>query len=167
LQLALAVNSLALNVAIDVNTAGCQGTGGVCEKLISFEILQAVGDPGPTGGADIVLAHYTGAAGGTPITPINANGNGYADWILTGFTFAGLGFDGTERIYFHANWTGAVDGAESFFLLGAGPTVNPNCPFGGCDVSVPGPIAGAGLPGLLFACGGLIALARRRRQQTV
>jgi hypothetical protein len=32
------------------------------------------------------------------------------------------------------------------------------------QVAVPGPIAGAGLPGLVAACGGLFALSRRRRR---
>jgi len=33
-------------------------------------------------------------------------------------------------------------------------------------INVPGPIAGAGLPGLIFACGAHLTLARRRRQKT-
>jgi hypothetical protein len=56
------------------------------------------------------------------------------------------------------------------------PGVNP-CPTGGSftnpgcievfgpATAVPGPIVGAGLPGLLAACGALLALARRRRRQ--
>ena len=42
-----------------------------------------------------------------------------------------------------------------------------NTSFSLTGVAVPGPIAGAGLPGLILACGALLALVRRRRRQLV
>jgi hypothetical protein len=50
-------------------------------------------------------------------------------------------------------------------LCGAGQTGCTSGLTGPVDVSVPGPIVGAGLPGLVMACGGLLALGRRRRQK--
>jgi hypothetical protein len=47
-------------------------------------------------------------------------------------------------------------------IVGTGPMFNAAFSLNG--VTVPGPIAGAGLPGLIAACGGLVALARRRRK---
>jgi len=57
------------------------------------------------------------------------------------------------------------DGADTFYLIARGnPIINPTCP--DCVINpvdvVPGPVAGAGLPGLFAACVGLWGWRRRR-----
>lgn len=98
------------NVAIDVNTAK-EG-----ETLELFEVwLGPVGAQGSTR-----LYHFD-----TPTniaTDLPNNGNGFADWTLRSIDLSS--FSDTDTIQFRAKWSGSSDGAESFFLVGAGtPTV--------------------------------------------
>ena len=113
-------------------------TAAAGETLQLFEVI--------IGGA--VAYNYVGP---TVIGGIANNGNGFGDWTLGTVSLAGLA--STTSVLFHAVWNNASDGGESFFLVSAVP--------------IPGPIVGAGLPGLIFACGGLLALARRRRKLAV
>jgi hypothetical protein len=69
------------------------------------------------------------------------NGNGFGDWSLGVIDLSG--FAQTANVLFHAVWNNASDGGESFFLVSAVP--------------VPGPIAGAGLPGLVLLAAGFSA----------
>jgi len=75
------------------------------------------------------------------------NGTGFPDFQLNGLDVASL--DPTHQYAFFARMTNLNDGPDSFFITAA----------------VPGPIAGAGIPGLIAACGGLVAFARRRRNK--
>jgi hypothetical protein len=52
-------------------------------------------------------------------------------------------------------------------IVGGNPAPTFNAAFTLNGVTVPAPLAGAGLPGLIFAGGCLLALARRRRRQLV
>jgi hypothetical protein len=77
-----------------------------------------------------------------------ANGTGFPDFLLNGLSTQGL--VATDQYAFFARMTNTNDGPDSFFLVPA---------------AVPGPIVGAGLPGILAACVGLWGLAMRRRKR--
>lgn len=125
-------------IGIDVNTATGQGA----EVLERFAVLDVANH--------VILADYNPAVG-TPLFEPN-NGSGFPDFFLTGFDINRFDLQGDTQIMFYARWSNTSDGAESFFLV---PLA----------AEVPGPVAGAGIPGLIAACGGLIALARNRRRK--
>jgi hypothetical protein len=130
--------NLQFSIGIDVNDTN------VPQVLESFYLLNLT--------THTVLSVYSLAPGGTPLVNAN-NGTGFPDWTLSGFDIT-LGTDihvGDQLIFF-ARLSNASDGPDSFFLV---PT----------QVAVPGPIAGAGIPGLLTALGGMYVLARRRRNK--
>ena len=99
-----ALGSTSFKIAIDVNTTAAAG-----ETLQLFQVLQCTTLACTT---TSVLYDYIGP---TNIAGISNNGNGYADWTLDTVNLAGKA--STDLILFHAVWTGATDGAESFFLV--------------------------------------------------
>lgn len=86
--------------------------------------------------------------------PNQNNGTGFPDYTLTGFdiTIGGDVHAGDNLIFF-ASMSNLSDGPDSFFLVPA---------------AVPGPIVGAGLPGLIAlfgGAGGMIGLNRFRKRR--
>jgi hypothetical protein len=77
------------------------------------------------------------------------NGNGKGDYLITGFDLSNV--SAGDLLLFHASWSGASDGAESFYIV----------PLLATDTT---PIPGAAW---LFVSGlGVLTMLGRRRQRT-
>jgi len=124
---ALGDAGLTFGVAVDVNSTSAKS-----EVLTQFRLidLDQSGD-GPLG--SLVLFSLLNPV---PLPDIR-NGNGSADYLISGFNLSGLAHLG-DRLLFQATWSGAVDGGESFYIVPV------------AQVPIPPAIAlfGAGLLGL-------------------
>jgi hypothetical protein len=126
------------NIGIDVNS------GNTIERLSFFGVLDVANH--------VVLAAYNPGGLGTSL-PVNNNGTGFPDYFLTGFDINRNDILPGANFEFVAAWNNASDGAESFFLV-------PQA------AAVPGPVVGAGIPGLITLCLTMVGLARHRRNKT-
>ena len=131
-----------------------EGTGILRLHFASAVTLTGVAtlfDPGhaPFGNGDPLTGSFLFCAGNsacTPTTQVSFSAANSADGTL------GTASTGTDFAFAQLIGTG---GNVEYYVSGLTWT------------AVPGPIVGAGLPGLIAACGGLLALARRRRRQLV
>lgn len=124
-----------INVGIDVNTA----TGAGPEILNRFVVVDLENK--------IILAD-TGVI--NKALPTLNNGSGFPDYTISGFNIDRNDLQADSRIAFIGLWSNTSDGAESFFLV---------------PQAVPGPVVGAGIPGVLAACMALWGFARNRRRR--
>jgi len=128
--------NLTFSIGIDVNDTGTPQT------LEAFALLNLT--------QHTVLAQYSLLQPGGALIPSLNNGTGFPDYTLSGFDInIGTDIQLGDQLIFYARISGANDGPDSFFLV---------------PQAVPGPVVGAGIPGLVIACGALWGFARRRRQ---
>jgi hypothetical protein len=129
--------NLQFSIGIDVNDTGTPQT------LEAFALLNLT--------QHTVLAQYSLLQPGGALIPSINNGTGFPDYTLSGFDInIGTDIQAGDKLIFYARISGANDGPDSFFIV---------------PQAVPGPVVGAGLPGLLMAAGALWGFARNRRRR--
>ncbi len=102
-QLLALLGGNALNIGIDIN----QASGQPAQTLSLFTMI--------LNGS--VVDTFTGSTGNVPATN---NGNGFADYLLSGFS----SFTASDTVQFHFVFNNGNDGTESAFIVGT-PSTSP------------------------------------------
>jgi hypothetical protein len=123
-------------VVIDINTAH---NG---ETLTAFQLIDLSKNAG-----ERIIYDFTGSLA----LPDTQNGNGKGDYLITGFDLSAAGVNVGDNLLFHAAWSGASDGAESFYIV-----VVPSA------IDVPEPASLAALGTGIVGIAGVILWRRRR-----
>jgi hypothetical protein len=157
-------------VTITENVFSGATTGGITGLLFTYLISNDGAAGGNQSVSSSAFQFYTPAVAGNPVFADFSPGAGVAPmmvaWNGTAVDFnfglntltAGKASDvlyvqtNASRFAFGPGTAGVIDGIPVSSSLFFGP------------VAVPAPVAGAGIPGLIAALGGLVALARRRRK---
>jgi len=126
---------LTFGVAVDVNS-----THAASEVLTQFRLLDLdQSGSGPLG--SLILFDLASSFA----MPDIRNGNGSADYLISGFDLAGSGLAAGDRLLFQASWDHAVDGGESFYIV-ARPSAAAT-PIPAAGLLFPAGLAGLGMFG--------------------
>ena len=129
--------NLTFGVAVDINSTNAKS-----EVLTQFRLIDL--DQAGTGPLGSLVLFDMAAPYAMPDI---RNGNGSADYLISGFNLSGLVNIG-DRLLFQATWSGAVDGGESFYIV----------PLAAVPIPAALPLFAAGLAGL-----GLLAARRKKK----